>query len=79
MKHYHALAGLHGYLPNMNEPCDNYEDAVECLVQVHELGEKRAAKLMKYGYIELNLKRDGNEYAEVSECEESECEQDLAV
>ena len=71
--HYHALAGLSGYMPNMSEAHETYEGAVDSLVQVHDLGKKRAGILRRDGYLALNPRRDGNEYAEVSECQEEEC------
>jgi hypothetical protein len=77
MSHFHAIAGMHGYLPNSNDVCESYSQAVESLVFLHELGRKRAAVLKRDGYLELNLRRDGNEYCEVSECQEEDCEEDF--
>ena len=68
-KHYIGQAGLHGCMPNYSDVFETYEDAVESLAQVHELGRNRKRELKRNGYIELNLRRDGNEYAEVTECE----------
>ena len=69
MTHYIGIAGLHGCMP---QTCDVYEtakDAAESLAQTHDLGRKRAATLRRYLYLELNLRRDGNEYAEITACE----------
>lgn len=67
--HYIAMAGLHGCLPQTSESYDNYDDAVESMASLHELGRNRTRQLKKDGYIELNLHRDGNEYAEIVECD----------
>jgi len=67
--HYIAMAGLHGYMPNMCESHETYEGAVDSLASLHDLGKNRRAELKRNGYIELNLHRDGNEYAEITECD----------
>lgn len=72
-KHYHAMNGSHGYLPDSSDACETYSAAVDTLVSRFELGKKRARILRRDGYIELNSSRDGAEYAEVSECTEEEC------
>ncbi len=71
--HYHAMAGLHGCIPDTSEVCDSYADAVSILASVHELGRNRTRELRRNGYTELNLRRDGNEYAEVAECSDPDC------
>lgn len=66
--HFIGMAGLHGYLP---QTCDVYESqaqAAESLALIHDLGKRRTAQLKRDGYLELNLHRDGNEYAEIEEC-----------
>jgi hypothetical protein len=68
-KHYIAMAGLHGYLPQYCQSYDNYIDAVSGLAQLHEIGKSRSRELKKYSYLELNLHRDGNEYCEIIECD----------
>lgn len=73
MKHYHAIAGLHGCLPNYNEVCESIGDACDCLSSLHELSKKRDSKLRMDLYLELNLRKDGNEYCEVTECDEPLC------
>ena len=69
MTHYIGMAGLHGCLPNYCAAYDTYDDAVESLADLHELGKRRATKLRRDAYLELNLRRDGNEYAEITECD----------
>ena len=72
--HYHYGAGLHGYLyqdgPHTTE---TYLDAVESLASSYDLGRRRAKQLAENGYLELSLKRDGNEYCEITECTERDC------
>lgn len=67
-EHYIAMGGLHGYLPAHCDVYDTEEEAVTALVDQYELGKKRARVLARDGYLELNLKRDGNEYIEINEC-----------
>jgi len=66
--HYIAMAGLSGCLPNYCQGHETYGAAVEDLAAMHELGKKRRQALKRDGYLMLNIKRDGNEYAEVTEC-----------
>jgi len=67
--HYIGMAGLHGCLPQKCEVYESYNDAVESLASIHELGKGRTRELKKNGYLELNLHRDGNEYCEIEECD----------
>jgi hypothetical protein len=67
-KHYLAMAGLHGCLPNFCECCDTVKEAVEVLTALHNLGQHRQRELRVTGSLELNLHRDGNEYCEIVEC-----------
>ena len=67
-KHWIGMAGIHGYLP---ATCDVYESpkqAADSLADLHDLGKRRRAELRRDFYIELNIHRDGNEYAEITEC-----------
>lgn len=68
--HYIAMAGLHGCIPNYCDVYASFDDAVESLCQVHDLGpySRFRKELKKHGYTELNLRKHGNAYAEVSEC-----------
>lgn len=65
MSHYVGMAGLHGCLPQCCDAYDTYQDAVESMAQIHNLGKNRKRELKKYGYLELNIRRDGNEYIEI--------------
>ncbi len=70
MKHFVAMAGLSGgYLPNYIAAHKTRRDAVDDLVQFHDMGHRRADTLRRKGYVSLSLARDGNEYAEVVVCE----------
>ena len=67
--HYIGMAGLHGYLPSTCEVFDSQAAAAESLAATHDLGKRRAAALKRDGYLELNLRRDGNEYCEIEPCD----------
>lgn len=67
--HYIALGGLHGCLPSHCEVYDSEQDAVSAMVDMYELGKKRSKVLARDLSLELNSKRDGNEYIEITECD----------
>jgi len=67
-RHWIAGAGLHGYLFNTCNSYDSYSDAVESIADLHDLGRHRHAELRRNRGIELNLRRDGNEYIEITPC-----------
>jgi hypothetical protein len=67
--HYIAMGGLHGYLPSHCNVYDTEEEAIASLVDFYELGKKRARVLRRDLSLELNPKRDGNEYIEITECD----------
>lgn len=69
MTHFIAMAGLHGYIPNTCQSYDTLDAAVDDLSTTHELGKKRRAALKRDLYLELNLKRDGNEYCSIETCD----------
>lgn len=77
MAHYHALAGLHGCMPTVNDVCETYEQAVDSLAETHELSIRKTRELKRDGYLKLNLHKHGNEYCEITECEEEDCTTDL--
>ncbi len=64
---YVSMAGMKGCIPNWIQEHSTREDAEQSIISLHRLGWKRKRVLKKNGYIELNLKRDGNEYAEIVE------------
>lgn len=68
-KHFIGMAGLHGCLP---QTCDVYataQDAAEALAQSHGRPKSWARYLAREGFAALDLKRDGNEYAEIIACD----------
>lgn len=67
--HYIAMGGLHGCLPSHCDVYETWQDAVTALVDQYELGKKRASVLRRNLSLELNSKRDGNEYVEIVECD----------
>lgn len=73
--HYHYGAGLHGSLYEYGPHTTyDYDQAVDDLADTHELGRRRRAQLKRDGYLEMNLHRDGNEYCEIVECNNPDCE-----
>ncbi len=66
--HYIGMAGLHGCMPQTCDVYESQEAAAESLASIHDLGKRRTRELKRDGYIELNLRRDGNEYAEITSC-----------
>jgi len=70
-KQYVAMAGLKGYLPNYSDIFDTKEDAVDALLDLHEIDHcsEVADHLTEFGYSDLNLEVNGNEYAEIVELE----------
>jgi len=75
-RHYHAIAGLRGCIPNYSEKLGSYREAVDDLANLHELGHTRKAKLARAGYLDLNLGCDENPYAEIIECDRGDCVSD---
>ena len=68
-KHYIAMAGIHGCIPQYCASFDTIRDAADELASIHELGKNRKRALQRDKYLELNLQRDGNEYCEITECD----------
>ena len=69
MRHYIGMAGLHGCLPQTCARYESAQDAAQGLANIHDLGRNRRRALARDMYLELNLHRDGNEYAEIVECD----------
>ena len=69
MTHYIAMAGIEGCLTSYCGVHLTYEDAVEDLATLHGLGRKRRKELNKFGFLPLNLDKDGNECCEIIECD----------
>lgn len=76
-KHYIAMSGSHGCLPDNCEVFDTRKAAVDSLVSLFELGRTRKARLNKNGYLELvaspiEQAQDvsfGAAYCEITECD----------
>jgi hypothetical protein len=68
-KHYIAMSGSHGCLPDNVELHDTLNSAVDSMVSLFELGNGRRATLKREMYLELNNTRDGAEYCEIEECD----------
>ena len=69
MTHYIGMAGLHGCLPQTCASYESVEAAADSLAETHGLGKRRTTALRRDLSLELNLHRDGNEYAEIVECD----------
>lgn len=74
-KHYIAMAGLHGCLPNYVALHESKLAALTDLADMHELGRAKRRELLGSGSVELSTSKHGNEYAEVIECDCSHPEQ----
>ena len=68
MTHYIGMAGIHGCLPQTCEVYDDPTAATDGLAQIHDLTEKETTYLLHDMYIELDMSKHGNEYAEITEC-----------
>lgn len=66
--HYIAMAGIGGCLPNFCEVYETEKQAVEGLDALCELSRQQKRELRLYGLTDLT-KAQGNEYAEVVECD----------
>jgi hypothetical protein len=76
-KHYIAMSGMHGCLPDHCEVFETREDAVSDLVFLFDLGRTRTARLRKESYLKLTpsaveRRQDvdfGADYCEITECD----------
>ena len=67
-KHYIGMAGLCGYLPNYCHSYDRLSDAIDSLCNLHDNPRGMKSELRRNWYVDLDIHRDGNEYAEIIEC-----------
>ena len=69
-KHWIAGSGEHGclydYGPNLHT---DYQSAVDDLASLFELGRTRKARLFADHYLELDPRKDGASYCEITECD----------
>lgn len=56
------------------EVYETIQDAVDGLSQIFDLGRTRKARLKAYRYLDLNPRRDGADYCEITECK---CEEGI--
>lgn len=77
-KHFIAMAGLYGYLPNYSACHETKTAAAEDLASMHDMSERAMFRLRHEMYIDLDLQRDGNEYCEivVCQCDDADCHQE---
>jgi len=66
--HYIAMSGDHGYMPDYRDVYPTADSAARGLAQLFELGKTKAAELKRYNYLELNKRRYGAQYAEITSC-----------
>ena len=67
-KHFIAMSGSHGCLPDYCEVYTSLDNAVDDLAHAFDLGRTRKARLLADSYLELNSSRDGAQYCEITEC-----------
>lgn len=65
-KHYIAMSGSSGCLPDFCEPFQKRKEAVDALGDLHEMTRKEKEALRSSGYVTLTV---GADYAEVKECQ----------
>ncbi len=67
-RHWVGMAGMCGCLPNYCGVFDSKRDAARTLAEMHDEARGVYRRLMRHDYAALDVRRDGNEYAEVSMC-----------
>lgn len=70
---YRVSWGSHSYLPDTNECVSGFDSAVQFVADTFTLGRRRITRLRRDGYLALDPRRDGAEYAEIAECECDTC------
>jgi len=83
-KHFIAMAGICGCLPNFCESYETKKGAVETLASIHELSKRATRELSRDCYLSLDIHKrrtyfinhkrrtyfiNGNGYAEIQECD----------
>jgi hypothetical protein len=66
--HFIAMSGAHGCLPDSCNAYETYQDAVDSLADLFELGRTRKARLFADRYLELKS-IDAAEYCEIQTCQ----------
>ena len=67
--HYVGMAGIHGCMPATCDVYDSPESAADSLAFLHNFGKHKRRELCQDRYLALNMKRYGNEYVEIMECD----------
>lgn len=67
-KHYIAMSGHRGYMPDYVDVFATRADAAASLAQLFDLGKRKESELRRYGWLDLNARRYGAEYAEITDC-----------
>ena len=68
-KHWIAGSGEHGCLYDYGPNFHDYQSAVDDLASLFELGRTRKARLFADHYLELDPRKDGASYCEITECD----------
>jgi len=64
------MGGLHGYLPQFCYSAESIDDCIDIANNIHDdLFQYQIKDLRKYQYTELNLRKQGNEYIEITQCD----------
>ena len=73
-KHYHAMNGTSGCIPDNNEVHSSRQSAIDSLCFLFDSSRGLRTDLIKYGYHSFPDSRSaGADYAEVSLCHDPEC------
>lgn len=67
--HYIEMSGDRGCTPDQFASCDSYDEAVDTLATIFNLTPVKIARLRKDWYLELNPRRDGASYCEITDCD----------
>lgn len=67
-KHYIAMNGSHGCLPDNADVYETVGDAVEGLDFIFEFSTRQKRELKRNLYLELGGAEDGADYCEIVEC-----------
>lgn len=71
--HYHLIAGMIGYMPNINQVYDSKLDCINTAQDDYDLEDEDLEVLVEEGVIKISLAIHGNEYIEIRQCFDPEC------
>lgn len=69
MRHYLAMSGSSGCLPDHLQSCDDWQEAVDDLTGLFELSEQATTMLQVHGILALDPTTDGADYCEIVACD----------